>query len=203
MIEEQIIRGAILNPQPDGSVEFLHDGLIHADADGHIAFIGEFSELAPCFGKKLASGIRQIEGVIVPPFFDNHIHIPQHPIRGKFMDGVEANPAGGRLLAGVNRNGFPTGAKGRHAEHAREIVRQFLEDTVSKGVLGGAAYMTVHPTAAAIALEMLPSTWQVGLVLMNQNCPEYLRSDEANLERDIRELAGRFGSRLILTDRFA
>lgn len=203
MIEEQIIRGPILNPQADGTVEFLHDGLIHADADGHIAFIGEFSELAPCFGKKLAAGLRKADGVILPPFFDNHIHIPQHPIRGRFMEGVEMNPAGGRLLAGLNRNVFPAEAKCGDRGYTQLIVREFLEDTLSKGVVGGAAYMTVHPEAAGIALEMLPDTWHVGLVLMNQNCPEYLRTNEATLERDIRELAERFGSRLIVTDRFA
>jgi guanine deaminase len=62
--------------------------------------------------------------------------------------------------------------------------------------------MTVHAEATEIALEMLPQTWSVGLVLMNQQ-PEYLRTDEANLERDIRRLAEKFGRRFIVTDRFA
>lgn len=202
MIQEQIIRGPILNPQPDGSVEFLRDGLIHADVDGHIEFIGNWSDLGRRFGK-LGAKVRQADGIILPPFLDNHIHIPQHPIRGQFMDGVEMNPPGGRLLAGLNRNVFPAEAKCSDPEYTQRIVREFLDDTLSKGVVGGAAYMTVHPAAVAIALETLPATWHVGLVLMNQNCPEYLRNDEPNLERDIRQLAGRFGSRLIVTDRFA
>ena len=202
MISEQIIRGPILNPQTDGSVEFLPDGLIHADADGHIEFIGNWSDLGMRFGKA-GRKARQADGIILPPFLDNHIHIPQHPIRGRFMDGVEMNPPGGRLLAGLNKNVFPAEAKCSDREYTEKVVRQFLADTLSKGVIGGAAYMTVHPSAAAIALEILPPTWHVGLVLMNQNCPEYLRTDEATLERDIRQLAERFGARLIVTDRFA
>jgi guanine deaminase len=41
------------------------------------------------------------------------------------------------------------------------------------------------------------------MVLMNMNCPENLRTDEANLERDIESLAADFGRRSIVTDRFA
>ena len=58
MISEQIIRGPILNPQPDGSVEFLRDGLIHADADGNIEFIGNWSDLGMRFGKA-ANALRE------------------------------------------------------------------------------------------------------------------------------------------------
>jgi guanine deaminase len=119
------------------------------------------------------------------------------------MDGVEDNPAEGRLLAGLNRNVFP--AEGRCADESitRQVVRDFHADTLAKGVVGGAAYMTVHAPATCIALEQLPDQWHVGLVLMNQNCPEYLRTDEGALERDIRSLQARFARRLIVTDRFA
>jgi guanine deaminase len=41
------------------------------------------------------------------------------------------------------------------------------------------------------------------MVLMNQNCPDNLRTDEANLQRDVTRLARRFGRRFIITDRFA
>jgi guanine deaminase len=63
--------------------------------------------------------------------------------------------------------------------------------------------MTVSTAATEIALEILPAAWSVGLVLMNQNCPEYLRTDEVNLAADVAKIAGRFGRRLIVTDRFA
>jgi guanine deaminase len=63
--------------------------------------------------------------------------------------------------------------------------------------------MTVHPRATRLALEQLPDTWSVGLVLMNQNCPGYLRTEEASLVDDVARLAHDFGRRLIVTDRFA
>src|SRR5205814_2287889 len=121
----------------------------------------------------------------------------------RFMEGVGANPENGRLIAALNRNVFPAEARCADASVTEQIVREFLSDTLAKGVVGGAAYMTVHPRAVRIALEILPKTWSVGLVLMNMNCPEYLRTDEENLETAVRELASEFGRRLIVTDRFA
>jgi guanine deaminase len=83
------------------------------------------------------------------------------------------------------------------------VVRQFLADTLAHGVVGGAAYMTPSVLATEIALSILPDSWNVGLVLMNQNCPENLRTDEPAFEADVARLAKKFGRRLIVTDRFA
>ncbi|HEX8521016.1 MAG TPA: amidohydrolase family protein [Tepidisphaeraceae bacterium] len=193
------ITGSILNVLRDGNVQFLPDGALACDAAGVIAYAGPRKGLPA----HLAPAARPSGGIILPPFLDAHIHIPQHPIRGRFMEGVEDNPPLGRLLAGLNRNVFPTESKCSDDAYTRATVQAFLEDTLAKGVVGGAAYMTVHPRAVRIALEMLPETWSVGLVLMNMNCPEYLRTDEKTLEKDVRALAAAFGKRLIVTDRFA
>jgi guanine deaminase len=188
------IRGPILNPKPDGSVEFIADGQLIGNERGRISSVGPYSG---------AADFERAKGIICPPFFDNHIHIPQHPIRGQFMDGIGPNPAEGRLIAGLNRNVFPAEVKCSDQQYTRQVVRDFLDDTLAKGVIGGAAYMTVHTPAARAALEMLPSTWSVGPVLMNQNCPEYLRTDESTWQRDVEALAKDFGRRVIVTDRFA
>jgi guanine deaminase len=187
-----IVRGPILLRE-DGEIRYLADGVVASD------WIGEFSR----FPGRERRDIRKADGVICPPFFDNHIHIPQHPIRGHFMDGVGADPEQGRLIAGLNRNVFPAEALCADPEYTKQCVAEFLRETRSKGVIGGCAYMTVHASAARIALEMLPATWSVGLVMMNQNCPEYLRTDEANFDRDAEGLARDFGDRYIVTDRFA
>ena len=142
-------------------------------------------------------------GVITPPFLDAHIHIPQHPIRGRFMEGVGGNPPGGRLIAGLDRNVFPAEARCADEHVARQVVESFLADTLANGVVGGSAYMTTHPQATRIALERLPATWSVGLVLMNQNCPRELCTDQATLYEVVEGLAKDFQKRLILTDRFA
>jgi guanine deaminase len=195
-----IVRGPLLNPRSDVVTDWFADGALAADANGRISYVGAWSSIAAAASSAV---VRQSDGIIMPPLFDAHTHISQFPIRGRFLAGVGEHPEGGRLLAGLNRNVFPAEAMCSDAGFAEKIIRDFLADTLSKGVIGGAAYMTVHAQATRLALEILPETWSVGLVLMNQNCPPDLRTDEANLDRDIAELAGRFGRRLIVTDRFA
>ena len=196
----QLILGPILNPRADGSVDFHRDGAIHCDASGKIDFVGRASDAPPTLApsRKVKS-----RGLIMPPMLDAHIHIPQHPIRGRFMDGVGQDTPNGRLIAGLNRNVFPAESRCADDAVANTVIDQFLADTLSKGVVGGAAYMTVHATATRAALARLPKSWSVGLVMMNMNCPDYLRTNEATLEGDIRSLAGDFGRRFIVTDRFA
>ena len=193
------VRGPILNPLADGSVEFFSDGVIVPTNGGTtIDYIGPYDAT-----RHANLHIRETTNLILPPLVDCHIHIPQHPIRGRFVEGVPDDVPHGRLLAGLERNVFPAEARCDDAAFAEAVVRQFLADTLAQGVVGGAAYMTVSPLATRVALEMLPKSWAVGLVLMNQNCPAYLRTNEATLDRDIADLAGEFGQRLIVTDRFA
>ena len=187
------IHGPLLNPLADGTVQFIADATLQWDAAGQLTYVGE---------RLRVTGETSV-GIMMPPLIDAHIHIPQFPIRGRFAEGIGKDPEGGRLLASLTQNVFPTEAKCADDAHAERVVRNFLADTLSKGVVGGAAYMTVHASATRIALEILPESWSVGLVLMNTHCPANLRTDEANLERDITELAERFGRRLIITDRFA
>jgi guanine deaminase len=195
-VQEQAVRGTILNPRPDRRVELIPDGVLVGDSSGKIHFVGaasDFQEQIP---------IRRTTGIIMPPMLDAHIHIPQWPIRGKFCEGVSGGGSG-RLLAGLERNVFPEEARDRDDAYAKQIVEKFRADTLAQGVIGGAAYMTAHASATRIALENLGEFWAVGMVLMDQNCPEYLRTDAEHLERDIGRLATTFGPRFIVTDRFA
>ena len=201
MSRAQTILGPILNPRANGTVEFVSDGALSCDDAGIIDYAGSAERLPPSLASSRPS--RLSDGVITPPFLDAHIHIPQHPIRGRFMEGVGGNPPGGRLIAGLDRNVFPAEARCADEHVARQIVEGFLADTLANGVVGGSAYMTTHPRATRIALELLPATWSVGLVLMNQNCPRELCTDQTTLYDDVDALAKAFGNRFILTDRFA
>lgn len=198
---EQVVRGPLLVPNVDGSVTFHADGALAADSAGILQFAGPWAGLDGKLPKALP--VRPSAGVILPPLVDIHTHIPQHPIRGRFVEGIPDDAPGGKLLAGLHRNVFPREARCRVPEVAEEVVRAFLADTLAHGVVGGAAYMTPSAEATEAALSILPREWSVGLVLMNQNCPEDLRSDEGTVDADVQRLATRFGKRLIVTDRFA
>ncbi len=198
----RIVRGPILNPEPSGSVAFWPDGALLAGPDGRLRFVGEWKALEPSLGSS-AIPVTWAAGIITPPFLDCHTHVPQFPIRGHFTDGLPDHLRQGRLLAGLERNVFPQEARFADAEYAGAVIQAFAAHALSQGVVGGASYMTVHAQAAALALRDLPAAWSVGLVLMDQNCPADLRTDEASLERDVERLAASYGRRLIVTDRFA
>src|SRR4051794_17831579 len=125
MSAAQTILGPILIPRPDGRVDFLPDGAIACDDSGIITSIGPAEAGPP------PALSRRSRGLILPPFLDAHIHIPQHPIRGHFMDGVNANPTEGRLLAGLNRNVFPTEAKCEDASYTAAILEDFANATLA------------------------------------------------------------------------
>ncbi len=169
---EQIVRGPLLIPRADGSVTFHFDGILAADAGQVLRFAGSFEEF---HNRSSNQPTRLSDGVMLPPLLDIHIHIPQHPIRGRFTEGIANDAKEGKLLAGLRRNVFPAEAKCATEAYAEQVVREFLADTLSHGVVGGSAYMTPSAVATEVALSMLPESWSVGLVLMNQNCPQDLR----------------------------
>jgi guanine deaminase len=196
------VRGPILNPLPHGGVDYWPDGAVVGDARGRIVAVGAWEAVSARLNLD-ATAVLRSRGLVLPPLLDAHIHIPQHPIRGRFAEGIGADPPDGRLLASLERNVFPAEGRCEGPAHARHVVADFLADTLANGVIGGAAYMTVHARATRIALEQLPEPWSVGLVLMNGRCPDYLRTDEPGLVEDVNALARDFGRRLIVTDRFA
>lgn len=198
---ERIVRGPLLVPRHGGAVDYYPDGALAADAGGTLCFAGPWEVLGPHLPADLP--IRTSDGVMLPPLLDVHTHIPQHPIRGRFIEGVPQDAPEGMLLAGLRRNVFPAEVRCHDAARAERVARAFQEDTLSHGVVGGAAYMTPSVVATEAALSILPETWSVGLVMMNQDCPSDLCTDEARFESDVERLAARFGSRLIVTDRFA
>ena len=234
----QVVRGRLLVPRADGTVDYFPDGALAADQAGVLQHAGPYHEISamlPSSSSPLAGeagrgaspgresataaapldpspdpsrggrrvAIRRSTGVLLPPLVDIHIHIPQHPIRGHFVDGVPDDAPHGKLLAGLQKNVFPAEAKCYDVAIAKQVVDAFARDTLRHGVVGGCAYMMVSPRATDVALSTLPDTWSVGMVLMNQNSPEYLVTNEPSVERDIEALARKFGRRCVVTDRFA
>ena len=197
MTVDRILRGPLLTAT-DSGVDFHADGCLAA-AGENIAYAGSFA----AFRGPERVPIEPARGTMLPPLLDIHIHIPQHPIRGDFVKGVPDDAPEGRLLAGLKKNVFPAEARCNDPAHAEAVVRQFQADTLAHGVVGGAAYMTSSAAATEAAFSILPDTWSVGLVLMNQHCPSDLCTNESQLTSDIDRIAARFGRRLIVTDRFA
>lgn len=195
-----VLRGPILLPKRDRTIEFIPDGVLAGDDSGRIAFVGAWPAFVTQHGEP--DDVERASGLILPPMIDLHTHVPQHPIRGHFCDGVPNDAEGGRLLAGLNKNVFPAEERFDDLEYARRIVDAFAADTLSNGVVGGSVFLTVHAEAAFDAMHRLGDLWHGGLVLMDQNCPPDLRNGPY-VQPDLRNLAESLGKRLVVTDRFA
>ncbi|MGN6507682.1 MAG: hypothetical protein ACTHM6_19155, partial [Tepidisphaeraceae bacterium] len=196
---QRAIRGPILLPRADRTIDYIAEGLLVGDSQGRLTFAGAWADFVSAHG---AIEAERASGLILPPLLDLHTHVPQYPIRGHFTDGVPDDAPEGRLLAGLNRNVFPAEERFGDLGYARRIVDQFTADTLRNGVVGGCAFLTVHAEAAFDSLHRLSPLWHGGLVLMDQNCPPRLRNN-SYVQPDLRNLAESLGRRLVVTDRFA
>jgi len=199
-------RGAILHFRSDpgphddpGSFEFFEDGLLVTD-DGCIAALGPARELLPTLPTD-TQVVEHGDSILMPGFVDAHIHYPQTDIIG----------SGGRqLLDWLENYTFPTEGRFSDPAHAQEVAEFFLDELIRNGTTTAMVFCSVHRASvqaffqAAAARRMRMAA---GKVLMDRNCPEYLRDSPGAGERDSRELLeawhGRERLLYAITPRFA
>ena len=180
-------RGAILHFLDDpgardaaDSFEYWPDGLLIVD-QGRVAAVGPATELSATLGSDTPI-VEHGEGLILPGFIDTHIHYPQTDIIGS---------GGAHLLDWLEKYTFPAEQRFGDPEHAREVANFFLDELLANGTTTAQVLGTVHKTsvdeffAAADArnLRMI-----AGKVLMDRHCPESLRDNAVDGERESREL---------------
>ena len=199
-------RGAILHFRSDPGTsetgeafEYWPDGLLIVE-QGRVVVAGPAAELLGTLGAD-TNLIEHGERLILPGFIDTHIHYPQTDVIGS---------GGAHLLDWLEKYTFPAEQRFGDAEHAREVADFFLDELLSNGTTTAQVLGTVHKTsveeffsaAEARGLRMI-----AGKVLMDQHCPESLRDNAADGERDSRALIeawhGRNRLHYAITPRFA
>jgi guanine deaminase len=199
-------RGAILHFRSDpgsgddpDSFEFFDDGLL-VTADGRIASIGPARELLPALPSE-AELVEHRDSILMPGFVDTHVHYPQTDIVG----------TGGRqLLDWLEHYTFPAERGFSDPAHAREVAEFFLDELVRNGTTTALVFCSVHPASVQAFFEAAAARrmrMAAGKVLMDRNCPEYLRDTPETGERATRELLeawhGRERLLYAITPRFA
>jgi guanine deaminase len=197
-------RAQLLTFQGDPAVAadaavFHEDGLLWL-ANGQVVETGAYAALAP----RLPAGtvVHDRSGkLIVPGFIDSHVHFPQTD--------MIASPAPG-LLPWLETYIFPGERRMSDDAYARDTARFFIDQLLACGTTTALVYCTVHKNsvdaffAAAQArnLRMI-----AGKVLMDRNCPEFLRDTAQSAYDDSVALIGRWHERgrqqYALTPRFA
>jgi len=182
----------------DGAV-FEEDGLLLVE-DGRVVAAGAYTALAARIAPDAVIKSMR-DKLIVPGFIDAHIHYPQTD--------MIASPAPG-LLPWLNTYTFPTERGFENPAVARETASFFIDELLACGTTTALVYCTVHKQSAdAFFTESEARNLRMvaGKVLMDRNCPEFLRDTAQSGYDDSAELIARWHGRgrqhYALTPRFA
>lgn len=189
---------------PDGgesarAYEYYEDGLIVVE-NGLVAGIGDAPELLRRAPRDLL--VEDCTGkLILPGFVDAHTHFVQTDIVAAY---------GRRLLEWLEEYTFPAESAFADPGHADQVAAFFLDELLRNGTTTALVLGSVHPTsveaifraAAARRLRLI-----AGKVMMDRNCPEYLRDTAASSYADSKALIARWHGRdrlgYAITPRFA
>jgi guanine deaminase len=200
----QAYRASILhfNADPafnDNAHAWHEDGLLIV-ADGRIVAAGEYTQLRAQIPQGVE--VQDYRGkLIVPGFIDTHIHYPQTD--------MIASPAPG-LLPWLETYTFPTERKFSNVEHAGEVARFFLDELLRCGTTTAMVYCTVHPASVEAFFtesEKRGLRMVAGKIMMDRNCPEFLRDTAESGARESEDLIRKWHKRgrqlYAITPRFA
>lgn len=180
-------RGAILyfvsdpGPHDDpGSFVFMEDGALLVE-NGLIAAVGHAGQLLPAL-QQTVEVVEHTNSILMPGFIDTHIHYPQTDVIG----------SGGRnLLEWLESYTFPAERRFSDIGYARETADFFLDELARNGTTTALVFCTVHRASVEAffcAARQRRMRMIAGKVLMDRNCPEYLRDTPSTGEQDSREL---------------
>jgi guanine deaminase len=201
---KRIVRGSVLHflYEPgagNAAWRYWDDGALIVE-DGKVARVGDFASLTP--DDHAGATLDDHSGkLILPGFVDLHIHYAQVDVIASY---------GSQLLDWLERYTFPAERRFADPAHAAAIADFFLDELLRNGTTTASVFPTIHPqsvdaffaAAARRNMRML-----AGKVMMDRNCPDFLRDDVATGERDVRALIERWHGKgrlgYTLTPRFA
>ncbi len=201
----QAFRGTLLHflGDPDelgeSAHELIDDGLLVL-RDGRVAAAGDARRLL----QSLPEGTPVVDcagKLIMPGFVDTHVHYPQADIVAAY---------GERLLEWLERYTFPTERRFSDPGYARDVADFFLGELLRNGTTTAAVFATVHPQSVDAffeAAQALDARMIAGKVMMDRNCPEFLRDTAESSYAESKALIGKWHGRhrllYAVTPRFA
>ena len=183
----------------DNAYAWHQDGLLIV-ADGKVQAAGDYASLHATLPP--GTTVHDYSGkLIVPGFIDTHVHYPQSE--------MIASPAPG-LLPWLETYTFPTERRFDDPAHAADVAEFFLDELLRCGTTTAMVYCSVHAAsvdAFFAASEKRDLRMVAGKVLMDRNCPEFLRDTAESGARDSEALIQRWHRRgralYAITPRFA
>ncbi len=138
---------------------------------------------------------------ITPGFIDGHLHYPQTGVIASY---------GAQLLEWLEKYTFPAESKFSDEAYANDVANWFIKELLKNGTTSAFVYATIHKQSvdaifnAALSANMRLAS---GKVMMDRNCPEFLRDTAASSYEDSQQLIDKWHrkNRLLyaVTPRFA
>jgi guanine deaminase len=200
----QAYRGSLLHFLADPAFSdhahaWHEDGLLIV-ADGKVQAAGDYTTLHATLPP--GTPVHDYSGkLLMPGFIDTHVHYPQTD--------MIASPAEG-LLPWLETYTFPVERQFEDPAHAAGVADFFLDELLRCGTTTAMVYCTVHPQsvdAFFAASEQRGLRMVAGKVMMDRNCPDFLRDTAESGARDSETLIQRWHKRgrslYAITPRFA
>jgi guanine deaminase len=200
----QAYRGSLLHfvADPafnDQSHNWHEDGLLIVK-DGKVQAAGDYAALHATL--PAGTVVHDYSGkLLMPGFIDTHIHYPQTD--------MIASPSEG-LLPWLESYTFPSERQFGDSQHAASVADFFLDELLRCGTTTAMVYCTVHPEsvdAFFTASQQRGLRMVAGKVMMDRNCPDFLRDTAESSARDTEALIQRWHKRgrslYAITPRFA
>jgi len=190
----QAFRGSILHflddPGPDGEAgayQYFEDGLLVVE-DGQVAGLGPAPALLPRLPPGTA--IANYSGkLILPGFIDAHVHAVQTDVIGSY---------GSRLLEWLDRHTYPAERAFADPAHARQVAGVFVEELLRNGTTTALVMGSVHAASVDAVFEAGQAQGMrliAGKLMMDRNCPEWLRDSAEKGYAESKALIGRWHGR--------
>ena len=200
----QAYRASLLHFSDDpafrkNAYSYHEDGLLIVN-DGKVHLAGDYATLSGLLPQ--GTPVHDYRGkLITPGFIDTHVHYPQTD--------MIASPAPG-LLPWLDTYTFPTERKFADPTHASQVASFFLDELTRCGTTTAMVYCTVHPQSVEAFFtesEKRNLRMVAGKVLMDRNCPDFLRDTAESGARESEELIKKWHKRgrqlYAITPRFA
>lgn len=202
----EIHRGRVLhfhdNPGDtlcNAATEYIRDAALLV-RDGCIERLTEWSQI-DAVTRANACIHEHHDQLICPGFIDTHIHYPQLAVIASY---------GTQLLDWLKNYTFPAEQRFADPQHACKSAEFFLTELLRNGTTSAMVFATVHAHSATALFEAaLSRNMRIicGKVLMDRNCPDYLRDTPESGYQESKQLIehwhGKARLAYAITPRFA
>jgi guanine deaminase len=187
----QAFRGSILHflddPGPGGdsrAYQYFEDGLLVVE-DGHVAGLGPAAALLPRLPR--ATTVANYSGkLILPGFVDAHVHAVQTDVIVAW---------GSRLIEWLEKHTYPAERAFADPTHAREVAAVFIGELLRNGTTTALVMGSVHAASVDAVFEAGEAQGMrliAGKLMMDRNCPEWLRDTAETGYAESKALIGRW-----------